>query len=739
MGSVAAVIVCLAFILGLLSTAIPYGGWILLGVCLMAVGLHRVCRTGLRSSIWLLAGAIALLASVYFQLRTPQPSPTDVSRLLSTAETTVSVIVEGQVTSLPRLTRSGKAQFWLQASAIAPIGDGKPVTGKVYTTVPFEQARPLHPGQHIQVSGSLYLPKPATNPGGFDFQNYLLQEGSFAGLRGEQVQLRQNSTGWGWWQVQQRIVQTQQQGLGTPAGALVSAMVLGGRAVDLPYDIKDRFVRVGLAHALAASGFQTSLILGVVLALTGRCSKPIQGAAGALALLTFVGLAGFQPAVLRAALMGLGGLVALVMQRQLRPLGALLVTAVILLLVNPLWIWDLGFQLSFLATIGLLVTVPALNRKLDWLPPTIVPLLTVPIAAYLWTLPLQLGAFGVLSPYSIPANLVTTPFISLLSLGGMASALAAIVWPAAGSALAWWLKYPTEWLISIVHGFNQLPGNGWAIGTISVLLVIGLYSLLSLANFHRWWQKRWWLALLIAIGLLLVPLGLGATATQVMILATPRHPILVVRDRGRVLVLGSSDAQTAQFTLLPYLQKIGVNQIDWAIATNSRTAASWSDIAQHFPIRYLVQPPVLPVSLQPRATRPMPTTIVPLGGNQTVKAGATQLNLLSLEPAIVQFTLQHQTWLWLGQLTPAQQKSLLAGSPLPQAQVLWWTGKSIAPDIVQQVKPTTAIASSAAIEAEVAHYFKQHHIPLFVTGDDGAIQWTPTQGFAPALSSVASE
>jgi len=735
MGSAAAVIVCLALILGLLSTVVPYGGWILLGMGMMAgLGLHRVCRTGLRSSIWFLAGTIALFASFYLQLRIPHPGPTDISHLLSSSDA-IQVVIKGNIASLPRLTRGNKAQLWLQASAIAPIGDGKPITGRVYTTVPLEQAKSLHPGQHIQVSGSLYLPKPAANPGSFDFQNYLLQERSFAGLRGEQVQLLQDSKGWGWWQVQRRIVQAQQQGLGTPAGALVSAMVLGGRAVDLPYDVKDSFVRVGLAHALAASGFQTSLILGVVLAMTGRCSKRVQAAAGALALVTFVGLAGLQPAVLRAALMGFGGLVALVMQRQIRPLGALLVTAVILLLVNPLWVWDLGFQLSFLATIGLLVTVPALNRKLDWLPPTLVPLMTVPIAAYLWTLPLQLGAFGVLSPYSIPANLVTTPFISLISLGGMASALAAIVWPAAGSLLAWFLKYPTDWLIALVHGFNQLPGNSWAIGTISVGLVVGLYGLLSLANFHRWWQKRWWVALLIAVGLLLVPLGMGATATQVMILATSRHPIMVVRDRGRVLVIGSSDTQTAQFTLLPYLQKVGINQIDWAIAPNPPTAAGWFNIAQHFSMRYLVRPPELQASLQPRAAHPTSTSIVPLGLNQTVKVGATQINLVSMEPAIVQFTLHNQTWLWLDRLTPSQQKSLLTRPPLPQAQVLWWTGKAIAPDIVQQVKPTTAIASSVAIEAEVAHYFKQHHIPLFVTGDDGAIQWTPTHGFSPASDS----
>ncbi|MDX2239122.1 MAG: ComEC/Rec2 family competence protein [Leptolyngbyaceae cyanobacterium bins.302] len=740
MGSTHALIVCLAWIVGLFFTAIPYGSWISLIVGMLAgLLLHRLWRTPLGSKVWFVAGTIACLATVYFQLRIPQPAKTDISQLLSPTESSVQVMVEGKVGSLPRLTRNEKAQFWLQAQAIAPIGDGKPVTGKVYTTVPPEQANSLHPGQIVQVSGSLYLPKAATNPGGFDFQSYLQQDGCFAGLRGEQVQLKQDSTGWGWWQIQQRIVQAQAQGLGTPEGALVSAMVLGGRAVNLPYEVKDAFVRVGLAHALAASGFQTSLILGVVLALTRRFSERVQFGAGTLALGLFVGLAGFQPAVLRAALMGFGGLVALVLRRQVKPLGSLLVTAVILLLVNPLWIWDLGFQLSFLATIGLLVTVPVLNQRLDWLPTAIAPLISVPIAAYLWTLPLQLGAFGVLSPYSVPANLITTPFISLLSLGGMGSALVAMVWAEGGSKLAWLLKYPTQMLIAIVQGFNQLPGNGWAIGTISVLLVIVLYSLLSLSSFHRWWQKRWWMALVLGIFLVLVPLAMGATATQAIVLATTRSPVMVLRDRGRVLVIGDSDAQTMQFTLLPYLQKVGINQIDWAIATNSHTAENWTNLAQRVPIRYLVQPPVLQASLQTSPSNPTSTKPVLLGVNQTVKVGSTEIHLLSMEPTIAQFTLGNQTWLWLDQLPSAEQKLLLPASTLPKAQVLWWSGKSIQPDLVQAVQPSVAIASSPAIDSDTAAYFKREKIPLFVTGIDGAIQWTPSQGFSLALDASVAE
>lgn len=726
-----ALIGCLAFILGLLVAAIPWAGWLLLALGGVAAWAgRRVWRSPLPAVTWLVAGAIALMAGFYLQLRAPQPAQHDISRLLTPTEATVQAVVEGQVLSLPRLTRNETFQVWLQAQAIAPIGDGQPVTGKVYTTIPAEAAPALHPGQIVQVGGTLYLPKPALSPGQFDFKAYLQQEGSFAGLRGQQVTVTQADQRWGWWQLQQRIIQAQQQGLGQPEGALVSAMVLGGRAVDLSFELKDAFVRVGLAHALAASGFQTSLILGVVLALTRRSSERVQFVAGTVALASFVGLAGCQPAVLRAAIMGFGGLVALVLNRSVKPLGSLLLTAVILLVIHPLWIWDLGFQLSFLATLGLLVTVPPIAGRLAWLPSAIAPMIAVPIAAYLWTLPLQLGEFGVLSPYSIPVNILTTPLISLISLGGMASALMAVVWMPAGSLLAGGLKYPTQALIAIVHGFNQLPGNGWAIGTISMGVVVGLYVLLSLASGQRWWQNRWWLALGLGLGLVLFPLALGATTTQATVLATPQAPALVLRDRGRVLVFGGGQAQTVQSTLLPFLQRAGINQIDWAIALHPDTAAQWANVAHRLPIRYLLQPPMPPAHAPAHPPGSNSPQAIELDVRQMATLGATQVTVLSLEPAIAQLAIGQQTWLWLDRMTATQQSAVLQTVPLPPADVLWWSGQSLAPEWVQAVRPKVAIASNRTIKPETEKLLQQQNISLFVTGQDGTIQWTAASGFA---------
>ncbi len=715
MGSTAAIVFCLAYIVGLLFTAISGGGWILLVLGIgTAIALRRLWHTGPKSFIWIAAGIIGLAATVYFQMRVPQPQANDISKLLAAQDPALKVVVTGQVTTLPRLTRSQKSQFWLNAQQVAPIGDGKPVAGKLYVTVPVDAGSLLQPGQTVRVGGSLYLPDQATNPGSFDFKQYLQEEGSFAGLRGDQVDVVKVGSGWGLWRIQQRIVQSQLQGLGSPEGGLVSSMVLGGRAVDLDYEVKDQFMRVGLAHALAASGFQTSLILGVVLALTRRCSERVQFAVGTLALGSFVGLAGLQPAVLRAAIMGFGGLVALLLNRKVKPLASLLVTATMLLVMNPLWIWNLGFQFSFLATIGLLVTVPPLTKQWDWMPSAIAPLITVPIAAYLWTLPLQLGSFGVLSPYSIPVNLITTPFISLISLGGMASALAALVWSPAGSALAWCLKYPTQALIAIVNGFAHLPGTMYAVGTISIVTVIGLYGLLTLATFHPWWQRRGKIALAMGVVAVLMPLWVGANLTQVTVLATARDPVMVIRDRGRITLVSGGDAKTAQFTLLPFLQKTGINQINWAIAPRSKSAeAGWKELSQALTVKS--------------------STALPL--NQQVRFGSLEATLIQENPTVAQFTIHHQPWLWLNSLSAEEQTSLLQTGAIPQAEVLWWVGKTLNPELMKRVQPKVAIVTAPTLSPETIDQFQNAGITLYYTGRDGAIQWTKDQGFQTTADS----
>ena len=258
------IILCLAYIVGLLSTnlfAFSSSGFsktqlfiIILGLIglaiALAIALHKLLRISYQ--VWGSAAIVAIMAVVYFQLRIPQPTNNDISYQVTASESEL-ITVTGTVLTEPRLNNNQRLKFWLKATK---IDNQEQVSGKLYVTVPLLQGTGIYPGEDLKLKGILYLPQAASNPGGFDFQAYLARQGIFAGLQGLEVIFDHHTKpSWGWWKLRRRIVRSHIQGLGSPLGQLVSSMVLGRKAVDLPSGIRDRFIEAGLAHVLAASGF----------------------------------------------------------------------------------------------------------------------------------------------------------------------------------------------------------------------------------------------------------------------------------------------------------------------------------------------------------------------------------------------------------------------------------------------------------------------------------------------------
>lgn len=784
MNAAGGVVLCLAYGLGLLLSGVSVQVWgtsagaIALPVLGLLAGAiaPRLWRTGPPAQTWIAAGLVGLLAALYFQVRLPKPAETDISGLLSNPATpaeraNLAVTVHGFIDSPPRQTRSGKLQLELVLFRVQQVDEAdqpirvEAVSGRLYVTLPLKLKEGLHPGQMLTVSGSLYRPRSASNPGGFDFRQYLAQRGMFAGLAGKTVDFPATEgrfrEQWTWerslasglqqalWQVRQRIVRSQAAGLsvknqdGKPdprPAALVSAMLLGKGSVDVPFELRDSFANAGLAHALAASGFQVSLLIGIMLSLTRSLPSQASFLLSTALLLGYIGLTGLEPSVARAGVMGLAVLVAITLGRKVSPLHSLLLAATLLLLINPVWIWDLGFQLSVLATLGLLVTAPALTKWLDWLPSAIAPLVAVPLAAFVWTIPLQLHVFGVVSPYSLPLNILTSPLITGISLGSGASALAALVVPAAGSAIAQLLLWPTQLLIALVDFANQLPGSAYAAGAIAPTQVVALYAIYllvwGLAGLHR----RWWVAAIICVGLVAIPAGAAVMSRlAVTVLDTADEPMLIVQHRSRAGLIGSLSLEDVQFTVLPFLRQQGVNRVNWAIAPDLTTChtAGWMQLVRHVPVQSFYFAPgacPAPKNSTPPDKQQLIQQIQVRGGqihplplNQAVQLGDLAVRKVSQEPLALRFQIADQIWLLIrGSRTVSLEPLLPQLATL--TTVLWWDGVKLDAQTLSTVRPQQAIATRPPNDAAEA-WFSTQAVPLHIVTQQGAIQWTPKTGF----------
>ena len=727
------IIICLAYIVGLLSTNLlgfSTTGFTLRQWGILAAGLTTlavVCAIALRKrtrtsySIWIVAAIAALLSVLYFQFRIPQPAFNDISYQVTASESEL-VTVTGRVLTEPRLNDSQRLKFWLEASQ---VNEGE-TSGKLYVTLPLLQGTGIYPGLDLKITGLLYLPKAANNPSSFDFKQYLARQGIFAGIQGQEVTfIDRHQPKWGWWKLRQRIVRSQVRGLGSPVGQLVSSMVLGRKAVDLPNDIRDRFIEAGLAHVLAASGFHVSLLLGIILKLTNRLAAKPRLAIGIGTLIIYLGLTGIQASVLRACLMGSVVLLALAIDTKVKPLGSLLVVAVVILLFNPLLISDLGFQLSFLATFGLIVTLPQLQAKLDWLPPTVTTLTAVPLAASVWVLPLLCYVFNTLAVYSIVVNILCTPLITIISLGGMISAIAALLVPAVGSAIASLLFYPTLLLITVTKFFTNLPGSTWAVGQISFITLSSIYGLIVLVWLNKWWHKRWWLAVVLAIALITVPIINNFSRVQVTVLAARVSPTIVIQDRGEVILIDSGDNNQAKYTVLPFLAQQGINQIDYAVNYNPiSNSEDWNHICKNVRIKHFIQPAFDNCLFNYK--------IETIG----IDAIATKSARLNIDRELAVFNLQiaDDTWLIIGRSSNDSNPSRLQIEQYIKQHnlevrhlILVWSG-SLNPDWLKLLQPQTAIAPTAKINPETKQQLRQKQTDLIDLAE-GTIRWTPEQKF----------
>ncbi|MBP0019456.1 MAG: ComEC/Rec2 family competence protein [Cyanobacteria bacterium SBLK] len=727
-------ILCIAYILGLSSTGILHSPWeklsliqglgLAIALLVFASILGTISRIFWRRSprlpIWIAAAIIAGLAIAHFQLRLPQPANNDISLLLANPQGEITVT--GQIRDRPRFNRAGKLRFIL---AVRQVNENPDISGKLYVTIPPPQNLELVPQQTIIIKGQLYEPQNAKNPGGFDFKAYLAPQGVFAGLWGELTDVSPEPV-WGWWKLRRRIVRIHRQGLSEPFASVVSSMVLGRRAIDLPFDIQDLFIQGGLAHILAASGFHVSLLLGGVLALTRTLEDRYRLAIGIAILLAYMGLTGLQPPILRAVLMGIAVLFATTIESRVKPLGALLLVATILLLFNPLWFWSLSFQLSFVATLGLVVSVPAITHRLDWLPPTIATAIAVPIAATIWTLPIASYYFSSLATYGILVNIFTTHLSSLIILGGMLSAGIGLIFPLGGTAIASLLFYPVLFLVNFVRFFVNLPNSYQAVGNLNILQVLAIYTVIfAICLWQPLQRKKRWMGVgLIALLIAIAPLWYAnATLTRLTVLSAGSEQVIVIQDRGKITLIDAGNTDTANYTVLPFLAYQGINRIDLAVSLNNYRELGWKPIFEKLDITTFLH--AIP-TFKAGDEEIFAERVYPFEVGQQAENGNSKI--VRLHDRIAQLQFGDRNWL----LLYAPEADILPTDL--SARVLLFAGNSVHENVLRAFGGDVAIASSSYVAKETFQALRQKQVYIYSTGRHGAIQWTKKKGFTTMLN-----
>ena len=507
-------------------------------------------RLRLKPLLWGLLLALLLLRVGWLAFTPLQPAAGDPVLQLQAAAGPLELTLRGTLLSDPVPSGAG-----CRALLQLPVGR---------TELRFKQCPALQQGWRLQVQGRLRRPQVSPHPLLAAPAERLARQGSFSQLQVQDFEVLQRAPT-PVADLRRRMAQALVQHAGPNNGSVLAALVLGSAVVPVPVELREAFRAAGLSHALAASGFHLSVLLGVVLPLGKRLPRLGRLTLAAAAMGLFVLLAGPQPSVLRAVLMGALALGIVECGYRGRPLGILAASALVLLLARPDWLLDVGFQLSVVATAALVVSARPLELGLRrWLPGWLAVATAVPLAASLYTLPLQLLHFGVVPLYAVPANLVVAPLLTPLTLGAMALACLAVILPPLLPLVTAPVAWLTNVLVAVVKLFAALPMAQWQLGRPAPGLVL-LFTVALLALAWPALARRWRLlggalfALVVAVQFSLL------SADQLLLVHQGRLDLLVARHQGRAVLVSSSGDGFSCSQASQLARGLGVQRYDWAL------------------------------------------------------------------------------------------------------------------------------------------------------------------------------
>lgn len=362
----------------------------------------------------------------------------------------------------------------------------------------------LKPGDQVFFSAALSRKAEVLNPGQFDYSRYLQNKGVAATTYisdGISV-TRPDSLPFQFSFAFQNI-QTYCVGIfshfNIPARELgvASALVFGKRTLIDP-NLKSEYSEVGAVHILAVSGLHVGIIYVVIVTLLGRIFKskkwrPLILIISLFFLWTYAGITGFSPSVMRATVMFSFIAVGKLTDQRANIYNMLAASAIVLVVCDPAFVKEVGFQLSYMAVLGISYFYkPMYQLRVFkyWLPDKIWSLLVVAVAAQISTFPLSIYYFGQFPNYFLPTNIIVIPAAMIALYSGLL--LLVFHWiPFIGDIFAWFLQWDLWVLNTFIEWVASLPMALSDHLHLSILAVILLYlSIIYSAMVLRFPSKR---------------------------------------------------------------------------------------------------------------------------------------------------------------------------------------------------------------------------------------------------------
>ena len=412
------------------------------------------------------------------------------------------VTIVGLVSDEPDI-RDRFVNLQVEVEEIAhPDGNTQPLSGKIL--VQSNRYPVIEYGSRIKISGMVETPPENES---FSYKEYLARQDIHSLMFLPQVEIIAENEGNPLYHIvfafKQRAHTIINKTVAEPQASLLTGILLGNDN-GLPPDLDDAFRTTGMTHIIAISGFNIAIIITVLMSL----ARPFLGDRHAtifavVGIIFYTILVGADASVVRAAIMGS---VFLFTSRWLgRPgfsIATLLVAGWVMTGIRPFLLWDVGFQLSFAATLSLILFADPMAQKLqqwlkrmfdhnatDWLMGLLTEPVIITISAQILTLPLMAGHFGQLSLVSLVANALILPAQPGVMLWGGLATIVGLMSPAIGQLFGWIAWLFLSYTIQLVEVLAVVPKAAVSIN-MSWTTVVFIYLLIAVGTWFARQQKR---------------------------------------------------------------------------------------------------------------------------------------------------------------------------------------------------------------------------------------------------------
>lgn len=338
-------------------------------------------------------------------------------------------------------------------------------------------------GDEISFEGELKKPDNFTTDQGkeFDYVNYLRKDGILYVMNYPKVEIISHGNGniikSALFYVKEKFLEKMNFAIQAPENLLMGGLILGEKS-SFSQELRQSFVNTGTIHIVALSGYNVTIVAQWFMKLFSFLPKNFGIGIGIFSILLFVLMTGSNSTAIRAGIMATLALIARATGRNYDVVRALILAGVCMILLNPfVLVYDVSFQLSFIATVAVIFFAPRIEKHFMWVTTRfgLRDIVSVTTAAYMFVLPFILYKMGNFSLVALPANVLILPLIPFTMLLGFLTGFTGIIWYVLAVPFGYVSYIFLHYELGVINFFAQLPFASFTIPDFPLFITVLIY------------------------------------------------------------------------------------------------------------------------------------------------------------------------------------------------------------------------------------------------------------------------